>query len=467
MLWHLLLLLVIMKFSPLFTPVRLVIITIALILLLGVVFYDPAPVPDPTRPHTPIAATPHNNASVPGTTRTGTPEAREAAFLNDAMCKEMALSLGGDPAQLAQNWQVAQSQAKAQVESMLQQAINSGDPQQRAAALFMHAEIQAVKIPQEYKEKYPKCVSNPTCLQQMEAATTAARTKDFNEIAKMASTSRDPQLYATAFHACNTLELAAQRMLESEGFCQQISASQWALRDPENGFAWLHTAQQAGKNAELDNAMFHIGQAKLFNKRLLGLPQLRTSFKLAQQNGFVQLELGNLNNTIHRLSNSPAYKPVLDYCQADQLAIGNRRQICNAIAERLLQDQTQSVSTSIATEIGEQLGWPAEKTAAARLEQDAISGLVDEQIRMRNGAPNPAPNPALNPALSPALNSTMQTCQDSARIAKSALQTMEFGEMDQWRKDLAKQTRSKAELAARFREDFLKEMNQGAAAQKK
>lgn len=403
----------------------------------------------PATPARPALAT-NRTTPAPHSASTSPAKPKEAAFLNDAMCKEMALGLemgpGHDPAQLGEQWKQAENRARVEAEKMIEQAINSADLQQRAAALFMQAGILAQKIPLEFKQKYPKCVENPTCLQQMEAATTAARTKNFNEIAKMAINSRDPQLYATAFHACHALQLAGERVESSEGFCQQISASQWALRDPDNGFAWLYVAKQDGnKNAGVDNAMSHLSRAKIFDQRLLGLPQLQTSFKLAQQNGFVQLELATLNQATHRLRASPSTKLVTDYCQPEHFSLANRRQLCNDIAERLLNDQNNVITFLAADQIGKNLGWPATKTAAARLEQDAISGWVDEVIKARSKKADAAPD------------KTIQSCQDSARGAKITLNMMEYGEMGQWRKELANQPLSNAELAARYRAELAKE----------
>ncbi len=453
MLTHTLLLPEIMKPSALFMP-PLVRIALALFILVAMLYFVTTPTPDQTKSAqvlTPDTASAKPDPSLANVI--ANPQKRtEQAFLNDAMCKEMELGLGNDPAQFQQKWTEAQTLAKGVVEKMIEQAINSADLQQRAAALFMHAKIQTQKIPQEFKQKYPQCVDNPTCLQQMEAATTAVQTKDFNEIAKLAISSRDPQLYATAFHGCNALELAPQRVEGSEVFCQQISASQWALRDPENGFAWMYAAKQAGnKNTDVDNAMFHLSHAKIFDQRLLGLPQLQAGFKLAQQNGFVQLELGTLNNSVYSLRGSPPYKLMTDYCQPESLTQSNRRQICEGMAEKLLHDQANPVSPAIAAELAEKLAWPPEKTAIARLEQDAISGLVDEIIKTRINNANAIPN------------KTLQSCQDDARWAKSTLHAMEFGEMDQWRKKLANQSRTKTVLAARFHEDFAKDMNKAAA----
>ncbi|MEN9866017.1 MAG: hypothetical protein RL748_1607 [Pseudomonadota bacterium] len=380
--------------------------------------------------------------------------AKSTEAFADTLCQDAIAPLKGD---LQQQLQTSQAKASAIASGLVEQALSSPDLLQRAAALLMQAEINTRKIPQQFKDKYPNCSSNPGCLQQMEAATTAERTKNFNEIAKMAIGSRDPQLYATALQVCNSLDYAAQRLKSSEGFCQQISASQWALRDPENGFAWLYAAQQSDiKSSDLDAALLHLTQVRFFNQRLVGLPQLRESFKLAQQDGLVQLELGTLNNGVFRLRTAPSYKILLDYCQAENLRDnGSRRQVCEGIAQKLLLDDTNAGSAPIAASIGSQLGWPTEKLDKITLEQHAYIGLFMTKAAAGEGLNGRNPNQAL------------QHCQDTMKEAKSTFNAMQNGELAGLRQRLAGQSLSKAELAAKFREQFLKDQPRDGAGEKK
>lgn len=360
----------------------------------------------------------------------------------DALCLQMASSLGpgADAAQLQQSLAKAQAQAGSEVASMLQQAMNSGDLQVRASALFLDAEFQAQAVAQELAAKYPNCGKDGVCEAQMRARVAAVRTRDLNEIARLASNSRDPLLYATAFYACSAWNKATDG---SDVFCQQISASQWALRDPDNGVPWLFAAQIAAlenRPAELDNAMARLAQVKFFDERRVGLPQLRSTFGWQQKNPFTQLALANLNTAVYRQREGVQYRAMTDWCNS-AASDNNRRTVCEGIASRMAADSDSMVRSGIGARLGEALGWSREKVAQLTLEQHAILGMELDGFAPRK--------PAILPT-GPA-GPMVKSCLDKLFEARHTLNSMQFGDMDEARKQMANQPRSKAELAARFR----------------
>lgn len=381
--------------------------------------------------------------------------AKPAQEFADTLCQEMAATTGTgtDAAQFQQNLIKAQAQANSELAAMLQAAINSGDLQVRASALFLDAEFQAQSAAQELAAKYPNCVKDGNCEAQMRARVAAVRTKDLNEIARLAGNSRDPLLYATAFYACSAWNKATDG---SDVFCQQISASQWAQRDPENGVPWLFAAQVASQEhhpAELDNAMARLAQVKFFDERRVGLPQLRSSLGWQQKNAFTQLALANLNTAVYRQREAVQYRAMTDWCN-DAGTDNNRRTVCDGVASRMANDADSMIRSGIGARLGEGLGWSREKVAQLTLEQHAILGM-----ELDGFVPRPPANVPAGPA-----GPMVKSCLDKLYEARHTLNSMQFGDMDEARKRLATQPRSRAELAARFRASMAAEDAAAASA---
>ncbi len=402
----------------------------------------------PVPRHSPATqGAPANAAALPATASMApvapvAPVAKPVQEFADSLCQDMATSLGSvtDPAAFQPSLGAAQAQANHEVGTMLKQAMNSGDLLVRASALFLHAEFQAQSVAQELATKYPDCSKDRSCEVQMRAQVAAVRTKDLNEIARLAINSRDPLLYATAFYACSAWNKAADG---SDVFCRQVSASQWALRDPDNGVPWLFAAQIASlenHSAELDGAMARLAQVKFFDERRVGLPQLRSTLGWQQKNAFTQLALANLNTAVYRQREGVQYRAMTDWCNG-AANDNSRRAVCEGIASRMAADSDSMVRSGIGARLGEALGWPREKVAQLTLDQHAILGMELDGFAPRKIASVP-PGPA---------GPMVKSCFDKLYEARHALNSMQFGDMAEARKQMANQSRTKAELAARFR----------------
>lgn len=397
----------------------------------------------------------HNSASAHGGAQIShVVGASPVPEMSDALCKDLTSS--SNPAQSQQYLQAQQIKAKDEIKALFQQAINSPDLHLRAAALFMHAEFQAKIEMDEFSKKYPNCNNDANCGQQMRQQASNAHTKDVNEIAKLAHDSNDPLLYATAFYACNAWNKVTDG---TDSFCQQISAVQWAQRDSDNGIAWMYVAQQAAKEnriADLDQAMFRLSQLKALNERRVGLLQLRDNFELPKKNAFVQLELANLNNSTYKQWSFPDYKQIENYCNVDQLADSNRRQVCDRIADKLFADKSLLIHNEIGAQIGERLGWQAQKLASFKLDDAAFKGL-----QMLEHPPGIYDETEKGTPSEKMLNS----CQDSFREARSIINIMQYGQIHGIQKRFGGQARSKQELASYFQALMIQ--NQAPEVQRK
>lgn len=374
------------------------------------------------------------------------PEARAEAESDPVqrLCQAMRADLGNarDQATLEQNLVRAKRQAREQLATLIERARASSNLTERAAAHLLQAQLTAQNAIQAMEQETPGCSHIVACVARERNAEAAAWAKESSELAKLALASSDPALYAMAYHSCNHLDN------QNHGFCQQISARQWAQRDPANGNAWLYMANQSLSrglepgNSEIDSAMLHMLQAQTFDQRTGTLTQLADSPLFQTQSAFARLELLRLVGHINELTNLPPLHSVTQYCHPKQLNDSNRRQVCDAVANKLASDENNVLSARQAYEIGEKLGWPAARLQPLQQQYDAFMGLA---LRLDQPAPE---TPATG--LAPADKFAAECRAELAALAHMA-RTLQEGEVKVLRQRLAQNKLSQAEMAARFR----------------
>lgn len=363
------------------------------------------------------------------------------AALNEAMCSELANAMKNEKDWPAAKKKLEMDQEKAaqELEQILSMAKQSHEPRSKAAALFLNAQLHAEQVQKKFGQQHPECASDQPCMDEANEAANLARLTEIGEIAKMATHSPDPSLYALAFHACNSLKDT------QPGYCSQISAAQWTRRDPENGSAWLFAltqmaAESKGKqNSATEAALFRLSQVKKFDPGLSLLSEFQKSAQ--SENVFVRPNLTQLEMDVYFGSSLPAYQHILSYCKGEALADANRRHTCDQIADKLVADEGSVIGLAIGLKIGENLTWPAEKIASLREELDAMQELA------RTGFDGLQTNEASGSAAQ-ALQACLWTVKNTNRIEN----LMQHGEVRDFKDSMAKQKRSRAELAASYRE---------------
>jgi hypothetical protein len=197
-----------------------------------------------------------------------------------------------------------------------------------------------------------------------------------DELARLASTTRDARVYALAFHACDA---------QGEGACQLLSAAQWARLDPGNAVPWLYAAAEAGRQgdaASFDEAMRHAGSASTADMgegiALLALPEPEAT---------PEAQVGQAELASQLAGQAAAWTLDLragGYCRgANGAPAGPERlEICNGLAEVLANRSTSLVDRQIGIALGARLGWPAERvermTAELQLVMEAFQADVAE-----------------------------------------------------------------------------------------
>lgn len=224
----------------------------------------------------------------------------------------------------------------------------------------------------EYAVSTNRCGEDEACQQKLRSKIDQMWQADFDSVAKLAIHSNDAKLYALAFHGC-----AIQRQNKTPA-CQQITAAQWAHRDPENGAAWLQVLNEVGQektnaqSAVIENALFRLSQSKQIE---WGLTQFSPSF---ERNNFDPIEASVLSSGVMGVfaANMNGYISVLALCDSKALRDSNRFQVCNDVAERLLSSKTNMLDGNIGLGLARKLAWSKDKIARFEEERDAMIAFM-------------------------------------------------------------------------------------------
>lgn len=244
-----------------------------------------------------------------------------------------------------------------------------GDEFERAAALWLQMldpSLGATSI-----QEQPSGCEGEACAFGEQARTVSAAFRD--QLAQMATTTRDPRVYALAFRSCG---------LSEAGSCALLNARRWAQLDADNGEPWLFLLEEATRHKDrerADEALFHIGAAARVDDRYFAIPGA-----VARRAGNSDIDLLAAHVlAIHALGGMAARSmpllTVLRACRGPALADANRRQRCDAVASALAERGDNLLMASVGADIGRQLGW-----SEARV--DTVAALYDaafQSLRIR------------------------------------------------------------------------------------
>jgi len=181
-------------------------------------------------------------------------------------------------------------------------------------------------------------------------------------LVKLASGSRDPQVYALAFLSCG---------YTGGGACELLSAEQWAQVEPDNGVPSLLLANAAaarpggGDEAARNQAVIRASAAKRFDAYLPDLagmlqwPGLRNQ---APQTGWALADvLMGMQMGLPMIQ----YTSFLNFCRKPSADDATRASACTSLANVLLQDRTM-IGFSTGVRLAEAAGWPPDQVSALR-----------------------------------------------------------------------------------------------------
>ncbi len=292
---------------------------------------------------------------------------------DDEICRAI-----GDQLQPHETAEKNQAQDKTFIKT-LEAKVKAGSAWESAAALFLLAQKTDYDISESL---HSKCGDEKNCHDMADSQAESAAAKYIDDIAKLAIRSNSSQLYAMAFRGCQRLENSRSAN------CDQITAEQWAQRDPENGTTWLYVLDEYKRKNNLvsidsiNNALFRLSQAKNFSNGLPNLVEFSQSIGLQSNDYLSQYQLLELTNASIVRSKGPSYNAALDFCHNEQLNSYDRNAICNAIAEKYVNVAGSEKSLYNAEKLGQQLSWSSEKVSGVRNQTLTIRKLKQASIEL-------------------------------------------------------------------------------------
>ena len=256
-------------------------------------------------------------------------------------------------------------------------------------------------------------------------------------LARMAVATRSPQTYGFAIRACQ-----GQR---GDGVCQMLSAEQWVQLDSSNAMLWLQVATDAqarGDAAAVAEALYRASHATTADwyagtVASMALAKLPADVRLPER-GALAAELLTL-----QANGATPHLVASQYCSATAVHDSNRQQVCAALAEVLARKGSTLTDAGLSATIGQRVGWPAERVAAARDEVSAMSQLQRQSV--------PAPNSAWG-------------CASLVQATNQIAQVGQGGELNTMRNALKRSTDDAATLAKRYRDTEARRIAQAASS---
>lgn len=187
----------------------------------------------------------------------------------------------------------------------------------------------------------------------------------------LAQASQDPAVVALALSQC-------QAALQPPACRSELSA-RWVALEPDNAAAWLRqaqVAQDAGDVAGMVDAVHRATQAAHYRPPSAWLARHVVALMPAEWQGMPRLSLQlQLLGSVARLQGPNM--AMFEHCREAGAGQANRQQACERLAERLLRDAPDLLSWALATGLGRQAGWSAERLAALKAEREQLEALFD------------------------------------------------------------------------------------------
>lgn len=262
------------------------------------------------------------------------------------------------------------------------------------------------------------------------AADAASKGAAQDELARIASRSADPAVYALGIQACQFKGVPSAA-------CQMISSARWAQLDPDNASVWLQVADDAfarSDTAAFDEAMYRASKSARSQVGFGKLTQLAIEQVPRDASPMAAWGVAAAVTGWEAARASPGYQHVSTYCVAAALADPNRRQVCDDLAHVLVERSDALLDRTNGAALGRRLGWRAERLAAIDEEREAMSALQMQtaQTSMPYGLPTACA----------IVEADLQRVRDIAR----------HGELGALRQQLARSSVDRATLAARHRQ---------------
>ncbi len=191
-------------------------------------------------------------------------------------------------------------------------------------------------------------------------------------LADIASRSTDPVLYGFVLRTCGHVR-------SEDSSCRLLSSAQWARLDPGNAAPWfevLASAAAARDSAGRNEALHRIASSDRNVGYERVMPRVILDHAPAGDHGALIAWLLGVEAVGIEAAWVRYYPAVTSSCSSIALTDANRRQICSAVAELMVERSDDRLDQSVGVKLGESLGWQTDRTDRLRGESQAYSGAL-------------------------------------------------------------------------------------------
>ena len=192
----------------------------------------------------------------------------------------------------------------------------------------------------------------------------------------LALAGRDPAVIAAALYACRG---------DRTGACATISYADWVAVEPDNAAAWLQMADDASlkkEPARRDDALRHAAAASGYDLRVPSLASVWNTELIQTQSPLVRYSIGAQLASSQVTTTLAPINALSSFCRADGLDDAQKR-LCDALANKLLEQDDSVIGLAIAIFIGKKIGWDEARLQALREQKAVALGMMGD---MSSGA---------------------------------------------------------------------------------
>lgn len=253
--------------------------------------------------------------------------------------------------------------------------------------------------------KKPECEGNDNCAADnplaLQKLLHAATQKAVAPLVALALNSKNPTVYATAFYACE-LDGARESHIDNDqsssatttkpASCAAITVADWAALDSNNVVPWMLFAgetantlggsrrdgtQQDALSASLEVAINRAVLAPQYKARFPAVATLFDDDQLRMLSPLLQAAFATEIIGLQQ-AQTPAQN-VASYCATPHFGLEKRRLNCHAIANKMLELDTNFAGLNAAITIGKGLRWNSARLTALSNEYKVATMLHSEQ----------------------------------------------------------------------------------------
>lgn len=223
---------------------------------------------------------------------------------------------------------------------------------------------------EEFLSQYPGCSRDTECAVKRPNRYFETNNPAADPLARYALNTRDPDVYAAAVYQCK---------LSMTSACRAITLEGWAAIDPDNAVPWLLVAGRDSRRSNLVQRDQAMARAIAATKYIQRAP----SFGLAAGDDLVKMlppfahtaVINSLWLERIMIDIAMSYSPIIQFCKKDLMDLPGRREGCDNLAHKFVEDDNSLIGFSIGTVIGERAGWSIERVTALKAEREALTSL--------------------------------------------------------------------------------------------